>query len=263
MKLTENTKGDKKKEDISINQMSTDKTSTPSSPISGADTTTTTSSSSLSCHFNTTKRSPLTTAQWVYLLVAQGVVAGIVNFFVNLFITWIIYSKESGALIDFSGQLTCILSDIIVTSFLLPVIMCLIGSILVTLDLRKGKLIKPIDRRWLDSAFVCWIPQGIYYRCILLRAVIFGMLGVLLFAPPTLIALFLATRPGGGDMLIKWTFYIFKGSWCALFAFVVAPCIAFILAASYEPNQSFLRRTSYSPSSPSSISLSPSSDNKV
>ncbi|GAM23568.1 hypothetical protein SAMD00019534_067430, partial [Acytostelium subglobosum LB1] len=181
---------------------------------------------------------PLSRSQWMYLLIGQCLVSGVVNFFVNLFLTWLMYPRDLGATISFSGQITCIFSDIIVTSFVLPTITAIIASFLVTFDLRRGQFIQPIDERWLKHPFLSWVPTGINIKIILKRAVIFGVFGVCIFAPPTLICLFIATK-GNGYMLLKWPFYIFKATWCSLLAMVVAPLIAFILVASYDPNDKF------------------------
>ncbi|EFA84641.1 hypothetical protein PPL_01631 [Heterostelium album PN500] len=201
-------------------------------------------------------RIPLTNAQWLYIFGAQGVVSGIINFFINMFLAWVIYPKGEGATIVFTGSLTCIFSDIIMTSFLLPTITCILSSFLVTFDLRKGKMISPIDERWLKHPCLSWIPTvstsihyvltndvcyllfyflnvlGINYKIIIKRAIIFGVLGVCVFSPPTLVAVFLATK-SDGYMVLKWSFYIFKGIWCALLAMIVSPLIAFVLVASY------------------------------
>eukprot|EP01132_Coremiostelium_polycephalum_P001986 gene1986-2443_t len=184
-----------------------------------------------------THRIPFTRKQWLYLLVAQGAIPAVINFLVNLFLTWLIYPKDQGAMIPFSGSLTCIISDIIVTSLLIPTIGAIIGSVLITIDLRKGKLIQPIDERWLNHPWISKIPTGIHFKVILKRAIMLGIVGLIIFPWPTLLILYAAVGKEG--MVIKWTFIIFKSIWSALIAFIVSPFIAFILVASFNPRHTF------------------------
>ncbi len=128
--------------------------------------------------------------------------------------------------IAFSQSLTCIVSDVTVTSFLIPCLSCIIGSLLVWNDLRQGKLITPIDKRWLQLPIFKIVPTGIliYYTTfhptshsldhslvfivsrifflvspiigqtwldVLKRSLIFGFIGILVFMPITLIGMYL------------------------------------------------------------------------
>ncbi|EGG24158.1 hypothetical protein DFA_06304 [Cavenderia fasciculata] len=191
-------------------------------------------------------RIPLTRKQWIYLLLIQGIGSAFVNFFINLFITYIIFDKTEDAEIQFTGSLTCIFSDIMMTCFLLPFITNLLSSIMVTFDLRKGKWIQPIDERWLSHPVLRWIPTGINWKLVLKRSIIFGIFGVLIISPPTLLVVYLALKPYNDRMQIKWTFYLFKGFWTALMALFVSPFIAFILVASHNPRNTFFSNSSSS-----------------
>ncbi|KYQ88804.1 hypothetical protein DLAC_10601 [Tieghemostelium lacteum] len=184
-----------------------------------------------------TNRIPLSRAQWLYLVIGQGLIPLVINFFINLFLTWAIFPKGDGEYIPFAGQLTCIFSDVIVTAFVLSCISTILGAVLVTWDLRKGKMVSPIDERWLHHPVLSWVPLGIHYRVILKRAVLFGIFSVVAVAPLTLALIYAAV--GSQGMLLKWSYYIFKAIWCAALAAILSPIIAFILLASFNPRHTF------------------------
>ncbi|KAF2077548.1 hypothetical protein CYY_001166 [Polysphondylium violaceum] len=188
-----------------------------------------------------THRIPFTQRQWLYLLVGQGVVPAIINFLLNLFLTWAMYPKTPGEMITFAGKFTqCIFTDIIVTCFVLCFISTVLGSVLITFDLRKGKMVQPVDERWLNHPWLTWIPLGIFWKTVLKRAVFFGAFGVLIFAPFTLITTYLAV--GSEGIMIKWGYCLYKAFFTAILAFIVSPFIAFIMIASYNPRNTFFNK---------------------
>ncbi|KAN0040023.1 hypothetical protein ACTA71_011907 [Dictyostelium dimigraforme] len=185
-----------------------------------------------------THRIPFTRKQWFYFIVNQAVANFVLNFILNFFLTWLMYPKTENYWITFSGKFTeCIFTDITVTCIVLPFLSNIAGSFMVTLDLRKGKMIQPIDERWLNHPLIRRVPTGIYWKSVLKRSVMLGCVGLILAGPISLILIYVAV--GSDGMLLKWTFCIFKGFWCAFYAMLVCPFIAFIIVASYNPRQTF------------------------
>ncbi|EGC29589.1 hypothetical protein DICPUDRAFT_158809 [Dictyostelium purpureum] len=184
-----------------------------------------------------THRIPFTKKQWFYLAVFQGAGNFVLNFFLNLFLTWVMYPKTEGYYISFSSKFTeCIFTDIVVTSFVLPFLTNLALSFLCTLDLRKGK-VQPIDERWLNHPLFRQIPTGIFWKKVLKRGLYVGIICCFVVSFITLIPIYIATGKDG--MLVKWPYCIFKAFFCATYAALISPTIAFILMASFNPRHTF------------------------
>lgn len=106
--------------------------------------------------------------------------------------------------------------DIVVTSFLLPFLVCLIATPLVRSEVRKARL-----------PAASWLGAGSsraphLLGNLLIRAVALGALSALLVSPATIWTL----RMLGVDSLDFWTFVAFKASFAAVLAVVVSPLVA-------------------------------------
>jgi len=164
----------------------------------------------------------------------QGVGAGVVNFIINFLIAYGMYRDLPDNTIAFSNSLTCIVSDVTVTSFLIPCLTGLIGYALIRNDLRVGKLISPIDHRWLEHPIFRHIPTGNTWSGVLKRSVVFGFIGVVVFMPLTVVFIFIASGTDG--MEARWAFVVFKGWWGGLEAMLITPFLAFIAIAQAFPD---------------------------
>lgn len=172
---------------------------------------------------------PISRKQWLYLVLFQGVGSGVVNLLLNLLIAYLMFRQVPGNIIPFGQGLTCIASDIVVTSFLIPCMTGLIGFVLLKNDLRQAKLITPIDRRYLLLPVFKYIPQGHSLVQVVKRSLVFGFAGAIVFGPATLLLIYLST--GGQAMTAVWGYVAFKGCWSAIVALLVSPLLAFVVIA--------------------------------
>jgi len=178
---------------------------------------------------------PITLKQKLYVLGMQGVGAGVLNGLINGVLAYVMYRHSPLNTIAFSGTLTCVVSDVIITAFLIPCLTGIIGTALVHNDLRLGKLITPIDHHHLAHPMFKHVPTGQSWMDIVKRSILFGFLGVLVFAPVTLLIIYMCTGTRG--MQAVWGYVAFKGYWGGLEAMILSPMLAFI-AIAQEPSNS-------------------------
>ena len=152
----------------------------------------------------------MSAAQRRYLLLEQGIGAAVFNFGLNAAIAWLMF-RGQGA-VPLWGQQS-IAGDTIGTAIILPFLTCLIATRIVRGHVRAGK-VAPLDggRTWLG-----WLPHGTAARGLTL-----GAAGLLLFAPPVVLALVVleVTHLGLGH------FVVFKASFAAAEALVMTPIVA-------------------------------------
>lgn len=145
-------------------------------------------------------------------LITQGVVGAAINGVLNAGIGWGLYHQLST--IPLRGQHS-ITADVMVTSFLLPVLVCGIATPLIRADVRKGRL--PAAN---------WIPArrrtAPLPRALLLRALALGLLCTLVAAPVTI--WFLSSI--GLNELGFGSFVLFKTSFAAALGGFVTPGVA-------------------------------------
>jgi len=172
-------------------------------------------------------RIPLTVKQLLYIVVMQGLGSFAINFGINALIAWLMY-RDIGR-IPLAGSLTCIVSDLAVTSFAITALTCLIGTVLVKNDLRQGKIVRPIDRRWLlCPIYKKKVPTGCDWKSVLFRSIELGLIATVLYTLPTELIMIGAARNG---MQIEWNFVIFKGVWGGIEGMIVGPYCAMIALA--------------------------------
>jgi hypothetical protein len=151
----------------------------------------------------------ITPAQRRYLLLDNGVGPFVINFLINAVIAWLLFRHATH--VPLWGQ-SSIAGDTIATSFLLPLITCLIVTPLARGRVRSGQvaaLTAPAARKW---------PP----RNMIVRSVAIGVLGVILFTPVTLLML----GAVGIGSLTPWHFVGFKGSFAAIEGGLVTPFLA-------------------------------------
>ena len=146
-------------------------------------------------------------------LVGQGVLGAGINFMLNGLIGWMLYRHLPR--IRLSGEQS-IVEDIVVTSFLLPVLVCLIATPLIRSEVRKARL---PAASWLrpGPSRTAHVPGNL-----LLRAVVLGVFSTLLVSPVTIWTLQTLGVPG----LELWAFVVFKASFAAALAAIIAPLVA-------------------------------------
>ncbi|HJR15550.1 MAG TPA: hypothetical protein VJ808_01755 [Gemmatimonadales bacterium] len=146
-------------------------------------------------------------------LVAQGLIGAGINFVLNGAIGWTLYRHL--AYIPLYGQQS-VAADIILTSLLLPVLVCLITTPLIRSEVRKARL---PAASWLSlgSSRTAYV-----LRNLLLRALVLGVLSTLLVSPVTILTLH-ALRVEGLEF---WTFLGFKASFAAALAALITPMVA-------------------------------------
>src|SRR6266403_944818 len=158
-------------------------------------------------------RSVVSQAQRRYLLLEQGVGAAGFNFLLNAAIAWLIF--RGADVVPLWGQQS-IAGDTIGTSVILPFLTCLIATRLVRGHVRSGK-VAPLGWSRDTQPWIGWLPRGT-----LARGLALGGAGLLVFAPPVL----LAHVALGVTNLDLGSFVVFKASFAAAEALVVTPLVA-------------------------------------
>jgi hypothetical protein len=154
-------------------------------------------------------RGALTPAHRRYLLVDTGVSPLITNLAINGVIAWLIYRNATH--VPLWGQ-SSIAGDTIATSFLLPLITCLIVTPLARGKVRAGQVPQLMrDASW------NWLPHNALWR-----GIVIGILGLLVLTPVTL----LGFRALGINALKPWHFVYFKSTFAAFEGLLVTPLLA-------------------------------------
>jgi hypothetical protein len=146
-------------------------------------------------------------------LLSQSLIGALINFLVNGAVGWVLYSKLSE--IPLYGSQS-IAGDIVATSFLLPVLVCLIVTPLVrnevrTAGLPAGSWIHPASSR-----------VAHLLRNLPLRAMVVGVFAALLVSP---VAIWTIDELGvvGLDF---WSFLLLKATFAAALAGAITPIVA-------------------------------------
>jgi hypothetical protein len=146
-------------------------------------------------------------------------VAGVSNALFNGVIAWLLL--RGGGQLTLAGERSYA-ADIVATAFILPFIVTLIVIPLMQRKRRKGALPGVVlnSAHWLE-AFLMRFPRGLATRALCL-----GAAGTLLFAPITLLPLWLL----GVDSFTPLGFAIFKGAWAGLLAAALTPPMLLLAA---------------------------------
>ena len=144
-------------------------------------------------------------------LVGQAIAGAVINLVLNGAIGWLSY-RHLPRVPLFGPQ--SIAGDVVVTSVLLPVLVCLIVTPLVRAEIRKGRL--PAVA-WVGDKPSRALPRP---RNVLLRALLLGVLTGILVSPVLIGMLNLFV---GSDGLGVPAFVVFKASLGAALAAVVTP----------------------------------------
>ena len=151
-----------------------------------------------------------------YLLLDQGVGAGVINLLINAAIAWAMF--RGATTVPMWGEQS-IGGDTIGTTFLLPFLSCLIATRIVRAQVRSGR-VPPLVAM---SPLLARMPRGTAAR-----GVVLGVVGVAVVGVPAAIAL---SSLGVTEMRF-WSFVGFKAVFAALLATVVTPVIALYALAS-------------------------------
>ena len=145
-----------------------------------------------------------------YLLLEQGIGAGVFNFVLNAAIAWALFRQMET--VPLWGQQS-IAGDTIGTAFMLPLMTTLIASRIVRGHVRKGRV-----PAWVSGASR-WdrLPRGLF-----LRGVVLGIVCLVVAGLPATGALGVA---GIAEMSFG-NFIVFKALFAAALAVVVTPIIA-------------------------------------
>jgi hypothetical protein len=146
-------------------------------------------------------------------LVGQSVAGAVINFFLNAAIGWLLYRQLPRVPLYGAQSMA---GDVVVTSLLLPVLICLIATPLIRGEVARARL--PAVS-WLrpGSGRAVPLPSNLF-----LRALLLGLLSALLVSPIMVLAL----RWLGVHGLKFWSFVAFKASFAAALAAVITPIVA-------------------------------------
>jgi hypothetical protein len=167
-----------------------------------------------------------TPAQRRYLLLDNGVGPFVINFLINAVIAWLLFRHATH--VPMWGQ-SSVAGDTIATSFLLPLITCLIVTPVAHGRVRSGllpQLTSEVPGKWLP-------------RNLVLRSVVIGIICLIAFTPLTLLLLSVL----GVARMTPWHFVYFKATFAAIEGGLVTPFLA-LWAISDAPRDS---RPSVSP----------------
>jgi hypothetical protein len=161
----------------------------------------------------------MTPSELKHYLVHSGTTNGLANAVANGVICWLLIKNKGDVTwwghSNFGG-------DLLATAFILPFIVALIVIPLQRSKRRKGKLSSP-DAKALPSHlnWVLHMPKNLWAR-----ASLFGLIGTVAIAGPTLLALFLV----GTTTFTPLQYALFKGLWAGLLAAIlVCPMITLAL----------------------------------
>jgi hypothetical protein len=146
-----------------------------------------------------------------YLLLDQGIGAGIVNLLLNAAIAWLLFRGMEA--VPMWGQQS-IAGDTIGTAFVLPFLSTLIASAVVRSQVRAGYVSAVALSA---SSALQRLPRGLAKR-----GAVLGLIGVVLTGIPTALAL---DATGTAEMGFS-EFIIFKAVFAALLGALVTPVIA-------------------------------------
>jgi hypothetical protein len=152
----------------------------------------------------------------------EVLVCGVSNTIFNGLIAWLLL--RSGSALGWGGENSFVI-DVIATALLLPLIVALIVIPLQRSKLNKGKL-QPISlgaNSWVQSL------ADRFPRSTFKSALLFGLLGMCVIAPLTLLGFYLL----GVEQVSPLNYSIFKGLWAGLMAGVLV--IPMVLCALRDP----------------------------
>jgi hypothetical protein len=155
----------------------------------------------------------MSSAQRRYLLVEQGLGAGVFNLVLNALIAWLMFRGRQT--VPLWGEQS-IAGDTIGTSFLLPFLTCQIVTRLAHRQVRAGRL---VALGWTRAAhpWLGWLPRGTGAR-----GAVLGLAGVAVLAP----AAIAMVRGLGAAPMSLWGFVTFKAGFAAAAALLVTPLVA-------------------------------------
>jgi hypothetical protein len=148
-----------------------------------------------------------------FIFVEQGVGAAIFNFLLNAAIAWGAFYGL--ARVPLWGQQS-IGADTIGTAFILPFLTCLAVTRLARKRVQRGHLAR-LEWTRASHPVLAWLPEPT-----MKRALVLGLAGLVLFAPPTIAAFYALGIP---DLSLR-DFIVFKASFAATQAAVVTPLVA-------------------------------------
>jgi len=152
-------------------------------------------------------------AQRRFLLLEQGIGSAVFNFALNAGIAWLMFRGVER--VPLWGQQS-VVGDTIGTSFILPFLTCLIATRLVVGNVRRGK-VGALTWTRASHPVLAWLPEGTFRR-----AVVLAIVGAVVFAPLTVLALELALD---ADMAFG-HFVVFKAAFAAVEALFITPVVA-------------------------------------
>lgn len=148
-----------------------------------------------------------------YLVVDQGVIAGVLDAVINAGFVFLFF--RSMTVIPVSGQ-PSMTGDLVATSFLLPFFTVLIATPLIRAQVRSGA-IPPMEPPRTDHPLLRRLPRGTFWRALVFGTIFLVTLG------PICVTGFAAFGVTGWSFR---RFLVFKALFAAIFGAAVTPIVA-------------------------------------
>ena len=161
-------------------------------------------------------------SQLRYVLVDNGLGAGVLNFVLNAGIAWAMFFRQP--IVPLWGR-TGVAADTIATSFILPFVTCVIVTRLTARHVRAGR-IAPLDRQGEPLSILDRVPERT-----LPRAIVFAFASLVLLGSATVAVLM---QLGVEGMPFR-QFVLFKAGFAVADGALVPPLLAYLALARSKP----------------------------
>ena len=147
-----------------------------------------------------------------FLIVEHGIGTALINVAINGIIAGLIFQNLET--VPLWGWIS-IAGDTLSTTFLLPLLLCLIATPLARREVRNGR-IPPLERRRAGRWYFRWLPASAR-----LRAVMLGLICLLFLGPVTILGFTLLSV----SSLPFWSFIAYKSLFAGLLAGLLGPLV--------------------------------------
>jgi hypothetical protein len=159
-----------------------------------------------------------------FLIVNQGIVSTVFNFFLNMGIAWFLYRAMDQ--VPLWGPLS-IGMDTLATAFVLPTLTCYFIAVSLWFTIKKGWI--PVIDDYPRTGMVGWAIR----LPVILQGILYGLAGVLLLGVPVTAGFMLT-----GSETVSYPFFLwYKATFAAVLSLAVSPIIGLIALFGSRPRK--------------------------